>query len=326
MKEQHILVTGSAGFIASNLCEHLLCEDLVHSKNVELIGMDWDKSRKAFLIPCFKSKNFSMIWDDINHIEDHMIRLRDVDTIYHLAAAADIRSSLKDTNQDLKNNTIGTHSILEFMRKKDIKNLVFSSTSSIYGIAQITPTPEDMPDIRPISQYGASKLACEAFIHSYCSLYGMRARIYRFANVLGKNMHRGVIWDFIHKLQSNPNELEILGDGRQTKSLFDVSDCIRGLVELSRSDGDRPVEIYNLGNTATTTVRRIADTVCADLGMHPTYKFSGGDRGWNGDTPYTILSIAKAQKAGWSPTYDNYDCIHRTVFDICQRENISYII
>jgi UDP-glucose 4-epimerase len=317
------LITGAAGFIGSNLCEHLLADQLLHGTDADIIGFDRDKTRKPFLAQCLKSDQFTMIWDDIKNIEGHGGSLIDVDTIYHLAAAADIRKSLKDTNADLQDNTVGTHTILEFMRKRDIKNLVFSSTSSLYGIAPIVPTPENMPDIRPVSQYGASKLACEAFIHSYCSLYGMRARIYRFANVVGKNMQRGVIWDFIHKLQKNPNELEILGDGRQQKSLFDVTDCITGFVELSKSDGDAPVEIYNLGNTMTITVRRIADTICDDLGVKPVYKFTGGDRGWKGDTPYTILSIEKAQKAGWSPTYDCFDGIHRTVHDICEREKIK---
>jgi UDP-glucose 4-epimerase len=322
---KHILITGNAGFIGSNLCEHLLGENLVHGNEIELIGIDRDKSRKPFLSQCLKSKQFTMIWDDIKNIEDHGGKLTNVDTIYHLAAAADIRASLKNTNADIQENTVGTHTILEFMRKRDIKNLVFSSTSSLYGIAPIIPTPEDMADIRPISQYGASKLACEAFINAYCSLYGMRARIYRFANVVGKNMQRGVIWDFIHKLQMNPKELVILGDGRQKKSLFDVTDCIRGFVEISKSDGDNPVNIYNLGNTTTITVRRIADTICEDLGVKPVYTFTGGDRGWNGDTPYTVLSIDKAMNAGWSPTYDCFDGIHRTVYDICEREKIKIV-
>jgi UDP-glucose 4-epimerase len=324
MKEQHILVTGASGFIGSNLCEHLLCNDLLHGAGeVNVIGIDRDRTHKEFLASSFKSKQFSIIWDDISHIEDHCYKLMDVDTIYHLAAAADIRRSLSDTNADLQDNTVGTHTILEFMRKHDIKNLVFSSTSSLYGIAPVIPTPEDMPGIWPISQYGASKLACEAFIHAYCSLYGIRARCYRFANVVGKNMHRGVIWDFIHKLQKNPNKLEILGNGRQEKSLFDVTDCIRGFVEISKTDGDEPFNVYNLGNINTITVRKIADVICKDLGLNPIYNFTGGDRGWKGDTPYTILSIAKAQKTGWKPTHTCVEAARRAIFDICIREKIK---
>jgi len=324
-KPRQILVTGAAGFIGSNLCEHLLMDDTIRNEGIQIVGMDWDTMHKSFLTTCLKSKNFSMIWDDIKHIKNHEIKLSNVDLIYHLAAAADIRASFKNPMIDLENNTFGTHAILEFMRTKDIKNLVFSSTSSIYGIAQIVPTPENLPDIRPISQYAASKLAAEAFVNAYSNLYGIRARMYRFANVTGRNMHRGVIWDFVHKLKENPLELEILGDGRQRKSLFDVSDCIRGFVELSKSDGKAPVNIYNLGNTMTITVKEIADTVCMDLGLSPTYKFTGGDIGWPGDTPYTILSIDKAVDAGWSPTYTCVDCIHKTVQDICTRERIKKI-
>lgn len=302
-----ILVTGTSGFIGSNLVEKLIND----GNNV--IGMDNDKKKQHLLRDIMGLSNFDMIWDDINDIEDHQNKLSDIDEVYHLAASADIRKSFTDPTLDLKNNVLGTNAVLEFIRKNDIKKLVFSSSSSIYGVTKVTPTPEDVPDIRPISMYGSSKLANEAFIHSYSDLYDIKAWMFRFANVVGRHIHRGVIFDFYHKLLKNDKELEILGDGNQEKSYFDVSDCVDALVNIPVTDGNKSVEIYNLGNTETMKVSKLAEIVCDELGISPTFKYAGGDRGWPGDTPYTILSIKKALKVGWKPKHSCKESIRRTV-------------
>ncbi|EMR74106.1 nucleoside-diphosphate-sugar epimerase [Thermoplasmatales archaeon SCGC AB-539-N05] len=302
-----ILVTGASGFIGSNLVEKLIND----GNNV--IGIDNDKEKKHLLKDVIGLSNFEMIWDDINDLEDHQNKLSNIDEVYHLAASADIRKSFTDPTLDLKNNVLGTNAVLEFIRKNDINKLVFSSSSSIYGVTKVTPTPEDVPDIRPISMYGSSKLANEAFIHSYSDLYGIKAWMFRFANVVGRHMHRGVISDFYHKLLKNDKELEILGDGNQEKSYFDVSDCVDGLINIPVVDGSKSVEIYNLGNTETMKVSKLAEIVCNELGVNPTFKYAGGDRGWPGDTPYTILSIKKALKVGWKPKYSCEESIRRTM-------------
>jgi UDP-glucose 4-epimerase len=195
-----ILVTGASGFIGSNLVETLL------RNGHTVIGMDNDPDKQYLLndvIPKkerkseielridemdYISKEFTMIWDDINNIRRYYYAMDDIDEIYHLAASADVRKSFEDPTMDLKNNVQGTNEILELMRLKDIKKLIFSSSSSIYGVAKITPTPEDASDMRPISMYGASKLANEAFINAYGDLYGIKAWMFRFANVVGKHI------------------------------------------------------------------------------------------------------------------------------------------
>jgi len=204
------------------------------------------------------------------------------------------------------------------MRKKDIKKLVFASSSAVYGIADVVPTPENLPNIRPISLYGASKFANEAFINAYCDLYGLKAWMFRFANVIGKNEHRGVIYDLVKKLNVNQKELEILGDGKQEKSFFAVEDCVDGLLDIPKKDNNKMVEIYNLGNTETIRIKRLAEIVCEEIGVNPKFKFTGGDRGWKGDAPYTILDIKKALKVGWKPKYKIEEAIRRTerwIFD-----------
>lgn len=319
-KTKKIIATGNAGFIGSNLTERLLAE------GNQIIGIDNDIKKAhnlRFCIPpsfrvnsnCCQSisENLSMIWDDINNVEQYFSYLDNVDTVFHLAASADIRKSYQEPLTDLHNNVMGTNSILEMMRKKDIKNLIFASSSALYGIQNIVPTPEDVSDNRPISIYGSSKLANEAFIHAYSHLYGIKAWMFRFANVVGRNEGRGVIYDLFHKLNKNQKELEILGDGNQKKSFFDVSDCVNGLVEIPQKDNNKSVEIYNLGNTKSIKVKDLAQIVCNEIGVDPKFKFTGGDRGWPGDTPYTILSIEKAKKVGWEPKYTCEESIRRTV-------------
>jgi len=319
-----VLVTGAGGFIGSNLVEQLLKE------GYDVVGIDINfanmldkgilKNKKIYLYDCNHiSKNLQLIYDDINHIDRYPFIFvnRPFDSIFHLAASADIRKSLTDTNIDIKHNVLGTHKILEIMRVYDIKKLMFSSSSSIYGETKTIPTPEDVKDIRPISLYGASKLADEAFINAYCNIYGFKAWVFRFANVVGKYQHRGVIVDFINKLNNNPKQLKILGNGKQTKSFFDVSDCIEGFMNIPKKDKNDSMEIYNLANIKTMTVKNLADIVCNEIGVSPKYIYSGGDRGWKGDTPYTILDIKKALKTGWKPKYSCEEAIKRTVRYVC---------
>lgn len=305
--EKKVLVTGCAGFIGSNLVEELL------KQGEEVIGIDIDKSKDHFLNDVMYNDKFHMIWDDINNIHRYYDKISGIDEVYHLAASADIRHSSNDLTSDLRNNVQGTHAILELIRKKDIKKLVFSSSSAVYGLTKEIPTPENARSMKPISLYGASKLSNEAFIHAYSDLYGIKSWIFRFANVVGRHQHRGVIFDFFKKLNDNQEELEILGDGSQKKSYFDVMDCIDGLLNIPENDGNKSVEIYNLGNYEPMPVKDLAEVVCNQIGVDPEFKFTGGDRGWRGDVPYTILNIDKALATGWKPQYDNEECVRRTV-------------
>ncbi len=288
-----ILVTGSSGFIGRNLVETLL------EKGYSVIGIDKNKSQSM-------DDNFEFIHDNINYIDLYSKNFDDVDEVYHLAASADIKKSFLNTRMDLENNVVGTHSVLELMRKKDIKNLAFASSSAVYGISKEIPTPETA-ELMPINLYGASKLAGENFVDTYSEIYGIKQRTFRFAQVVGKYEHRGVIVDFFNKLQKNKNELEILGDGNQNKSYFDVSDCVNAMLLIKK------VGKYNLGNYETIKVTKLADIICDELNVKPVYKYTGGTSGWKGDTPYCILLIEKALKEGWKPKYNCEEAIRRTV-------------
>ena len=185
------------------------------------------------------------------------------------------------------------------MRVHGVPELVFTSTSTVYGDATVIPTPETYTPLEPISVYGATKLACEALISSYCHSFGMTSWIYRFANIIGERSGHGVIPDFIRKLRENPRELEILGDGRQTKSYLEVIECVRA-VQFGIEHSHDPVNIFNIGSEDWIDVVTIADIVTEEMGLSGVrYRFTGGARGWVGDVPRMQLSVEKLKNLGW---------------------------
>jgi UDP-glucose 4-epimerase len=243
-----------------------------------------------------------------------MKAMDDVDVVFHLAANPDVRLGAKNTKIHLEQNVIATHEILEAMRKSTPRKIVFTSTSTVYGEASKIPTPEDYGPLMPISLYGASKLACEALISSYCSTFDMEAVIYRFANVVGPRSTHGVTYDFVNKLRKNPDKLEILGDGRQKKSYMHISDCIDAMIHGFENRRER-VEIFNIGSKDWIDVKSIADIVTKEMNLNPKYEFTGGvdgGRGWKGDVKTMLLSIEKIEKLGWEPKYGSEEAIRLT--------------
>lgn len=296
------IVTGGAGFIGSTLVETLLEQDN------EVLVVDRDPSKKPKVADILEHPNCTAVWRDIN---DYTPEDNDYDIIYHMAAHADIAASIDKPWLDFQHNTQGTLSVLEWMRLLDIPVLVNASSSAVYG-ESMERWKEYMAKY-PINHYGASKLAAEAHISGFCSVYGLRAYSYRFANVVGRRPTRGVIYDFYGKLQRNPDVLEILGDGEQEKSFFDVDDCVRALITISQRHNGLIHEPYNIGNGREITVKQLADIVCDELDLSPRYEFTGGRRGWTGDVPVVKLDISKAVRAGWMPVYSCEEAVRRTV-------------
>jgi len=298
-----ILVTGSSGFIGTNLVEHLL------NKDHQVVGYDLLPASPRFV----KNKNFTQIKDDINNSANHHYDFSDIEKVYHLAASADVRLGYTDTYTDMYNNILGTHILLDMMRIYDIENLIFSSSSTVYGNAQTIPTPETEHSMSQLSLYAASKMANESYIHAYSNLFGIKAHIFRFANVVGKYQHRGVIYDFIQKLYKDPTKLHILGNGEQKKSFFHITDCIQGITEIPTKT--KP-SIFNLGNTDRISIRELANIVCEELNLQPTFQVDNDLEGWPGDTRYCYLNINKALSTDWKPHYNSEEAIRKTVQEI----------
>ena len=302
-----IMVTGGAGFIGSHIVDRLMKEG-----NEVVVYDNLSSGKMEFIEHHMNNEKITFIKADLLNFEKLRESVKDIDIIYHVAANPDVKLGAQDTKVHFEQNVKATYNLLEAMRINDVEDIIFTSTSTVYGEANVIPTPEDYGPLVPISLYGASKLAAEAFIMSYSHTFGMKAVIYRFANIVGPRSTHGVIYDFIMKLKRNPKELEILGDGTQTKSYLYVEDCVDAIMfgyENRRND----VEIFNIGSEDWINVRRIADIVVEEMGLkNVSYRFTGGKRGWKGDVPKMLLSIEKIKDYGWRPKHNSEESVRLT--------------
>lgn len=306
--ENKIIVTGGAGFIGSHIVDKLL------SKNYKVTVVDNLSSGKMEFLekhsdnPDFEFKNV-----DLLEPEKLESAIKGAETIFHLAANPDVRLGPDNTKIALEQNTFATYNLLEAMRKTNVKNIIFTSTSTVYGEATVIPTPENYGPLIPISLYGASKLACEALITSYCHTFNMNSWIFRFANIVGTRGTHGIIVDFIEKLRKTPESLEILGDGKQNKSYIHVSECVDAIMYVW-NHGSEMVNIYNIGSNDTITATGIGEIIVQEMGLEDVeFMYTGGSRGWVGDVPKMMLSIEKLKSIGWEPTYNSEKSIRDAV-------------
>lgn len=297
-------VTGGAGFVGSNIVDRLIAE------NGEVTVYDNLSSGKSeFLSQHNDNPNFRMIKGDLLDFELVKESIEGHDFVFHVAANPDIRYGTTNTQVDLKQGTIATYNVLEAMRQNDIKKIVFTSSSVVYGEAKIMPTPEDYRPLMPISLYGASKLAAEALISAFCNSFGMQAWIFRFANIIGKRGTHGVIVDFIEKLKKNSKQLEILGNGMQSKSYLLVDECVDAIMQAVKHS-DESVNVFNLGCGDQVQVSRIAKMLVEELGLtNVEFVYTGGGRGWVGDVPRFLLSTKKINMLGWRAQHSSEEAV-----------------
>lgn len=295
-----VIVTGGAGFIGSHVVDKLL------SSNNEVTVIDnLSSGRMEFLEAHVPDKNFKFNKLDLLDLEKLKKAIQGADIIYHLAANPDVRLGAENTKIHLEQNVFATYNVLEAMRANKQQNIVFTSTSTVYGEANIIPTPENYGPLVPISLYGASKLACEALITSYCHTFDMKSWIFRFANIVGERGTHGIIVDFINKLRNNPDSLEILGDGQQRKSYLHVSDCVDAIFFAVKNSHEM-ANIFNIGSNDTINSTEIGKIVVSEMGLKDVaFSYTGGKRGWKGDVPRMLLSIETLQKLGWKPVHNS---------------------
>ena len=306
-------VTGGAGFIGSHLVDKLIQEG-----NVTVYD-NLSSGKIEFISHHFGKPNFKFIQKDLLDLEDVKETIKDHDMVFHLAANPDARLGIEDTSLDLKQETLATYNVLEAMRVSGIKKMVFSSSGTIYGETPVIPLPENYGPLLPISLYGAAKLACEALIAAFCHTFDMQAWIYRFANIVGPRGTHGVIHDFIHKLKANPKELEILGDGTQEKPYLSVEDCVEGMLFGWKNSGEK-VNLYNLGGETTTDVKTIAKMVVYQMDLEDVrFKYTGGDRGWQGDVPQVRFNVDKIRNLGWRPKLTSNEAVSKAIKNLIQQ-------
>lgn len=297
-------ITGGAGFIGSHLVDRLLVE------GNEVRVYDNLASGKADNIKQHIAKSgFSFIQADLLEVETLKRAIEGHDLVWHLGANTDIRGGNRVTDLDLKNCTVATYNVLEAMRQNGINKLLFPSSATVYGDAPTKTFAETSGPLLPISLYGAGKLACEGLISAYCHLFNMQAWIFRYGNVIGDRMGHGVIFDFIHKLEQNPKELEILGDGNQEKNYFLVKDCIDGMLHAFHNS-ESQCDVYNLGSESTIKVNAIAQVVVEEMGLRDVkFRYTGGRRGWPGDAPVVKFDLKKMKQLGWEAKHSSEEAV-----------------
>jgi UDP-glucose 4-epimerase len=309
-----VFITGGAGFIGSHLCARFLNDghQVVAYDNLIL-------GRREHLFPFSKNPNFVFIEADLVDLARVRKEMVGADLVVHMAANSDISQGAARTDVDMQNGTIATYNVLEAMRLNEVKRLLFASTSAIYGEASVKPTPESYGPLFPISFYGASKLACEAMISAFSHNCGIRAWMYRFANIVGPNSTHGAIHDFVARLIKEPKVLNVLGNGTQRKSYLHVSDCVNGMLYgYEKVPGD--FSCLNLASEGVTNVRFIAEEVARQMGeatgVKPEVVFGEGDRGWVGDVPYTHLDGAQFASYGWKARMNSDEAVRQAIREV----------
>jgi len=290
-----VFVTGAAGFIGSHMVDRLL------SAGHSVVGFDnMSTGQRHFLDGALGRPQFSFHQADLLDRTSLAQAMQGAELVVHFAANADVRFGTEHPRKDLDQNTIATWNVLEAMREQGCKRIVFSSTGSVYGEPEIFPTPETCPFPIQTSLYGASKLAAEGLIQAYCEGFGMQGYIFRFVSILGERYSHGHVYDFWQQLSQHPERLHVLGNGHQRKSYLYVQDCIDAiLAAIERAD--EKVNIFNLGTDEYCEVNDSIGWICEHLGLHPKLTYSGGERGWVGDSPFILLDCSRIRALGWRP-------------------------
>jgi len=300
-------VTGCAGFIGSNLVDRLLLD------GHRVVGIDnFSTGQERFLESALESGDFELVRGDTLDQGQLTYSMKGCDTVFHLAANADVRFGTLKPERDIEQNTLATFNVLEAMRKNGISEIAFSSTGSVYGEPEVFPTPEEAPFPVQTSMYGASKLACEGLIQAYCEGYGFRGWIFRFVSILGERYSHGHVFDFYNRLLTDPGHLHVLGNGKQRKSYLYIQDCIEAML-MALKKAESRVNILNLGTDHYCEVNDSIGWISEHLGLSPELTYEGGKRGWIGDSPFIFLDCSRMRALGWTPDVSIKEGIIKTL-------------
>ena len=303
----HIFITGGAGFIGSNVVDHLL------QLGLQVTAYDnFSTGHESFLTSANQNSGFRMVKGDLLDRDSLTRAMTGCDFVFHLAANADVRFGTEHPGKDLEQNTIATFNVLEAMRSNGLKKIAFSSTGSVYGEAVEIPTPEDVAFPIQTSLYASSKLAGEGLISSYCEGFGFQGYIFRFVSILGERYTHGHVFDFYKQLLDHPQDLHVLGNGKQKKSYLHIQDCVEAMMTAINQSDDR-VNIFNLGTDEYVEVIDSIACISSHLDLNPELTFSGGERGWIGDNPFIFLDCKKIRALGWKPRLSIREGVVRTV-------------
>ncbi|MFH1900308.1 MAG: NAD-dependent epimerase/dehydratase family protein [Patescibacteria group bacterium] len=303
-------VTGGAGFIGSHIVDRIIKDG-----NEVVVYDNFSTGHREFIEHHLDNSQFKLVEGDLSNAKLLNESIKGSDFVFHMAAHADVPSGFENHRIDHEQNLEMTQNVLEAMYKNNIKKIAFASTSSVYGDATIHPTPEDYP-FEPTSLYGASKAACEAYIHAYASYYEMTSYIFRFVSFVGERYGHGIIIDLLNKLRKNNKEIELFSDGSPKKSSLYVLDGVEAIFTVIKKSKEQ-FNLYNIGHTQVLTVDEIVDTILNASGHKNTKKkWLGKASNWKGDNELVHLSIDKLSGLGWEPKLSIEEGIRKTINSI----------
>jgi UDP-glucose 4-epimerase len=302
------LIVGGAGFIGSHFCDHLLSAEGTSAVTIFdnfSSGRDWHVAHHS------RDSRFKTVRGDVKDIVALTAATSNHDIVIHLASNPDIARAATEPDIDFREGTQLTNNVLEAMRRGGVGCILYASGSGVYGDTGQTEAAEDYTPMRPISTYGASKLAGEALICAYSYMFDIRGLCFRFGNVVGPRQTHGVGFDFVRNLRADGTRLRILGDGLQSKPYIHVSDVISAVLWAQHHSLNK-FSVYNVATGDTITVKEIADLACEMVGLNPSkvkYEFAGGNRGWKGDVPVVKLDVSRIRALGWPGARPSRDAL-----------------
>lgn len=307
-----VCIVGGAGFIGSHFVDRLLADPATESVTV---FDNFSSGRRWHLDPHAGDDRLQVVVGDANVLADLVEAMAGSETVIHLASNPDIARAATEPAIDFDAGTVLTHHVVESMRLSGAHRILYASGSGIYGDLGELEADEDHGPLLPVSTYGASKLAGEALISSYCHMFGLTACVFRFGNVVGPRQTHGVGFDFVRRLLEDPDRLKILGDGRQSKSYVHVSDVMDAVL-LAAVAAPLPLATYNVATGDYITVSEIAEMAVKVVGLdagRTSFEFSGGDRGWSGDVPVVRLDTSRIRRLGWSNTMTTAEALNASL-------------
>lgn len=319
----NVCVVGGAGFIGSHFVDALLGDA---STGRVTIFDNFSSGRERHIVRYIRDSRVRVFRGDVRDVEALMAGMAGHDAVIHLASNPDISRAVTEPEIDFYQGTLLTNNVVEAMRRAGVGRLLYASGSGVYGERGETVLREDSVSLQPVSTYGASKLAGEALIASYCAMFGLTACAFRFANVVGARQTHGVGFDFLNRLRKEPARLRILGDGRQSKSYVHVSDAVAAVLLAEASVGGG-FHVWNVATEDSITVTEIAEmaAVCLGIDPLPRFEYTGGDRGWKGDVPVVRLDASRMRALGWKPRLNSREAMRASLEEMAKELEVDRV-
>jgi UDP-glucose 4-epimerase len=308
-------LVGGAGFIGSHFTDRLMAD---HAVERLTLYDNFSSGREWHFETHRQDRRFAVVRGDVKDLDTLTDAMRGHDVIIHLASNPDIARAATEPDIDFREGTLLSNNVLEAMRRSGAATILYASGSGVYGDLGENEANEDHGPLIPISTYGASKLAGESLISSYCHMFNFTGRAFRFGNVVGPRQTHGVGFDFLRLLLKNPSKLRILGDGKQSKSYIHVRDVVAAVL-LAAGHSTEPFTVFNVATGDYITVTEIARLAVECAGIDPQsveFEYTGGDRGWKGDIPVVRLSTERIRSLGWTCSVGSREALRESMLSM----------